>query len=88
MTSDGDPPVTPPRFSAVAAIAVSTEGASPMLAQWATRRIVHTLDPTVASLADLLADQRAEGTESGAEIDRPVGNGQVEHALDLRRDDE
>jgi precorrin-2 dehydrogenase/sirohydrochlorin ferrochelatase len=69
-------------------IAVSTEGASPMLAQWATRRIVHTLDPTVASLADLLADRRAEAIESGAEVDRPVGNGQVGHALDLRRDDE
>jgi precorrin-2 dehydrogenase/sirohydrochlorin ferrochelatase len=69
-------------------IAVSTEGASPMLAQWATRRIIHTLDPTVASLADLLADERAESTESGAELDRLVRNGRVEQALDLVRDDE
>ncbi len=64
-------------------IAVSTEGASPMLAQWATRRIVHTLDPTVASLADLLADQRVESSEGGAELDRLVRDGRVEEALDL-----
>jgi siroheme synthase-like protein len=69
-------------------IAVSTEGASPMLAQWATRRIIHTLDPTVASLADLLADQRAEPTEGGSELDRLVRNGRVEEALDRLRDDE
>lgn len=69
-------------------IAVSTEGASPMLAQWATRRIIHTLDPTVASLADLLADERSEPTESGSQLDRLVRNGQVEEALDLLREDE
>ncbi len=69
-------------------IAVSTEGASPMLAQWATRRIVHTLDPTVASLADLLADERTDPSADGAELDRLVRDGRVDEALDLLRDDE
>ena len=54
----GGAPAFPAVATARVGIAVSTEGASPMLAQWATRRIIHTLDPTVASLGDLLADRR------------------------------
>ncbi len=71
-------------------VAVSTEGASPMLAQWATRRIIQTLDPTVISLADLLAAERAGNAVAteGDHLARLVGEGKIEEALDRLRDGE
>lgn len=77
-------------------VAVSTEGASPALAQWLRQRVSRALGPEVGTLAELLGEARArlraegrstEAVDWAALLDGPlpelVVQGQLQQARDL-----